>query len=100
MSGHVKQFAIRADEAEIDTPGIDRYTIDLVDCFSAAPDAFTDLMEEPEGIPVKARWKLNRGIRKAMEFLKLDPSLGDLSQYGAPALRAQIQRKIMPVHRQ
>jgi hypothetical protein len=84
----MQQFAIPADEAEIDSPGIDGYPVDLVNRFRPTTDALTDVVEEPEGIPVKACRKLNGDIRKAMELLQFDPSLGDLSQYGAPALCA------------
>ncbi len=96
----MQQFTVGADESEVDAPRVDGYAVNLVNSFRPATDAFTHFVEEPEGVPVKAGWKLNRDVRKSMELLEIDPSFGDLSQYGAPALCAEIKRKIMPVHRQ
>jgi predicted RNase H-related nuclease YkuK (DUF458 family) len=96
----MEQFAIGADETEINTPGIHCYAVYLVHRFGSGTNAFTNIVKEPESIPIETRWKLNWNVQKSMEFVKLDLSFGDLSQYGAPALRAQIKRKIMPVHRQ
>src|SRR3954469_22474152 len=93
---HVQQFAIGTDQTEVDAPCIDGHPINFVDRLRPAPYALTDFMEKPESVPVQARWELNRDVRKSMELLKFNSSFGDLSQYGPPALCAQIKRQIMP----
>src|SRR5690606_20749924 len=73
LVGHSEQAAARVQQAEIATPGVDADRYDGIPVFSDSPaQAFLDVPEEADNVPVGSSGKIGSGIVETMDLLETE----------------------------
>ena len=98
MARVVHQRAVRAQQSEIDAPGIDSDTVQRQFALPAADEKrVPDFVEQPECIPIQTGWQAHRRVWKAVQFFEREPSAVERAEDGAPGFGAQVDGQ-KPAH--